>query len=452
MAQTSEISYDVIQNILWSWADSGIKGTFVEAETYVNSIHTGNWHRTLPFLEGDIVRLMRTIGVLELNPSDTMWSLISRAIGGPQNMTMTKHDLFEQVKTVSLDRRPYSNHLARVFFPKPAPATKVAASSSAVLGFNRTNTGHKHIVLDLKYDFYGKLLATCSADHTIRIWKKDQKDEWKLTQKAIECQCSVRKLSWAHPMFGQILACCFGKAIAFYANKGTKERPQWTKKADVKDSHSEVMWIEFAPKHLGLQLAIASGAEVLCIQTHDLVRLKSWQIKERFRAPADVLCLSWNPTRYDDNKLLAVGTSKNAYVYEFDPQRRQWRQAILLKHDAPVIDIQWAPCPGRESHWIATASGHLVRIFEFTRPKFSSAPLTKTEVRQFRPIAFKSKVCRIEWDPLGAGFATSRWADSIQEQISVWKLNEDRQWSSKYSIRIAQTPDSPASSSVWDRF
>ena len=37
----SNFALDVIQNILWSWADSGIKGTYIEAETYVHSIHTG---------------------------------------------------------------------------------------------------------------------------------------------------------------------------------------------------------------------------------------------------------------------------------------------------------------------------------------------------------------------------------------------------------------------------
>ena len=102
---------DIIQNILWSWAESGIDGTFLEVQTYVHSVRTGmlclfalaifhesllrwmctgNWHRKLPFLEGDIVRLMRTVGVLELNPTDTMWNLISRAMGGPQKMTITK--------------------------------------------------------------------------------------------------------------------------------------------------------------------------------------------------------------------------------------------------------------------------------------------------------------------------------------------------------------------------
>jgi WD40 repeat protein len=34
---------------------------------------------------------------------------------------------------------------------------------------------HDDYVLDLAFDFYGKRLATCSADQKIRIWEKKQK-------------------------------------------------------------------------------------------------------------------------------------------------------------------------------------------------------------------------------------------------------------------------------------
>ena len=34
---------------------------------------------------------------------------------------------------------------------------------------------HEDYVLDLAFDFYGRRIATCSADQKIRIWEKKQK-------------------------------------------------------------------------------------------------------------------------------------------------------------------------------------------------------------------------------------------------------------------------------------
>ncbi len=37
---------------------------------------------------------------------------------------------------------------------------------------------HLDIVLDLKYDYYGRRLATCSSDKSIKVWDLDEKGDW----------------------------------------------------------------------------------------------------------------------------------------------------------------------------------------------------------------------------------------------------------------------------------
>jgi len=47
--------------------------------------------------------------------------------------------------------------------------------------FDRFNTQHQDVIQDVSYDFYGKRLATCSSDMTIKVWDLDDTSEWKQT-------------------------------------------------------------------------------------------------------------------------------------------------------------------------------------------------------------------------------------------------------------------------------
>lgn len=40
-------------------------------------------------------------------------------------------------------------------------------------------TEHKDLVHYVAYDFYGERLATCSSDHTVRVWKMEN-GQWVL--------------------------------------------------------------------------------------------------------------------------------------------------------------------------------------------------------------------------------------------------------------------------------
>ena len=46
--------------------------------------------------------------------------------------------------------------------------------------FHRFPTQHQDLIHDLCYDYYGKRIATCSSDQTIKIWDLID-NEWKLS-------------------------------------------------------------------------------------------------------------------------------------------------------------------------------------------------------------------------------------------------------------------------------
>jgi nucleoporin SEH1 len=43
------------------------------------------------------------------------------------------------------------------------------------------NTNHRDLIHDIAYDFYGKRLATCSSDRTIKVWQLSDAGTWQVT-------------------------------------------------------------------------------------------------------------------------------------------------------------------------------------------------------------------------------------------------------------------------------
>lgn len=70
------------------------------------------------------------------------------------------------------------------------------------------NTEHKDLIHDVAYDFYGTRMATCSSDHTVRIWEGDAAGIWSCSAQWKAHSGSVWKVTWANPEFGQVIATC----------------------------------------------------------------------------------------------------------------------------------------------------------------------------------------------------------------------------------------------------
>lgn len=83
----------------------------------------------------------------------------------------------------------------------PPPATPVNV-------INTIETGHEDIIHDAQLDFYGKRLATCSSDHSVRIFRILSDGTHQQTAKLTKHEGPVWQVSWAHPKFGSVLATC----------------------------------------------------------------------------------------------------------------------------------------------------------------------------------------------------------------------------------------------------
>jgi len=68
-----------------------------------------------------------------------------------------------------------------------------------------SNSGHEEMIHDAVLDYYGRRLATCSSDRTIKVFEIEDGTH-KLTETLKGHEGAVWSVSWAHPKYGNILA------------------------------------------------------------------------------------------------------------------------------------------------------------------------------------------------------------------------------------------------------
>lgn len=66
-------------------------------------------------------------------------------------------------------------------------------------------TGHSDMVHDAQLDYYGKRLATCSSDRTVKVFDLSG-DQKTLIADLRGHEGPIWQLSWAHPRYGSLLA------------------------------------------------------------------------------------------------------------------------------------------------------------------------------------------------------------------------------------------------------
>ncbi|KAK3884523.1 hypothetical protein Pcinc_011197 [Petrolisthes cinctipes] len=301
------------------------------------------------------------------------------------------------------------------------------------------NAEHKDLVHDVAFDFYGRRMATCSSDQTVKIWDLNDDDgEWVCTA-SWKTHCgSVWKVTWAHPEFGQIIATCsFDRTAAIWeesvSDSGHGVHSTWIKRAGLVDSRTSVMDIEFAPKIQGLQLATCSAGGVVRIyEAPDVMNLNQWSPHYEINCKLQCSCISWNPSPSRLHApLIAVGSDDpnpasggKVFIYEFSANTHKWtRVETLVTVTEPVHDLAFAPNLGRSYHLLGIASKD-VRVIALKPTKQDGSQgqssLTSFEVRQAGQFDdHGSTVWRVSWNLTGTILASS----GDDGCVRLWKAN-----------------------------
>jgi nucleoporin SEH1 len=208
---------------------------------------------------------------------------------------------------------------------------------------------------DMKYDYYGKRIVTCSSDDTIKVWDVNTDGEYKAVASWKAHNGSIWKVEWAYPGFGQIIASCsFDRSVSIWEE--TREN-EWTRKQTLLEATKSVLDIKFAPSHIGLMLAsLSADGRIRIYEAPDPMNPTQWNLIQDFVCKGGT-CLTWDPSRFNI-ATIAIGCDEGSIkLFQYKENYKTWENIKSTKPTSfPIHDIAWAPPCGRSYSLFATGS------------------------------------------------------------------------------------------------
>ncbi|KAJ1566487.1 60S ribosomal protein L20, partial [Cladochytrium tenue] len=324
-----------------------------------------------------------------------------------------------EVKTADV-RRPYIRQILDPKIKFPVPHRVVRASSKR---YAKTFSAH-----DAQLDYYGRRLATCSSDRTIKIFEVDNE-----THRQVDVlrghSGPVWQVAWAHPKFGNILASCSYDTHVYIWRE---YNGAWTHVKDHAVHTSSVNSISWAPHEHGLVLACASSDGKISVLT--CKEDGSWESVLFVAHHIGVNAVSWAPATSPGSLVTTVGGTAASvgpkrfvsggcdnHVKIWKEENGQWKEeADIGGHNDWVRDVCWAPNVGLPSSCIASCSQDKT-VYVWTQEQ----PGTQWTKKPLRSEPFADVVWRVSWSPSGNVLAVS----CGDNKVNLWKEGLDGEFS-----------------------
>eukprot|EP00456_Euglypha_rotunda_P050065 TRINITY_DN40188_c0_g1_i1.p1 TRINITY_DN40188_c0_g1~~TRINITY_DN40188_c0_g1_i1.p1 ORF type:complete len:311 (-),score=28.00 TRINITY_DN40188_c0_g1_i1:76-1008(-) len=297
------------------------------------------------------------------------------------------------------------------------------------------------MIHDAQFDYFGKRIATASSDKTVKIFSvAGDKQTFICDLKGHEGP--VWQVCWAHPKFGQILASCSydGKVIIW------KETPQGWKpifNKPIRPSGSivtPVNSISWAPHSFGLLLAAASADGYISLLNY-VEQKSTCEITSFEGHKGGANSVSWGPDVKTGSLLtkgspapakvlrLATGGCDNRLkVWRFVQDKGKWQPDRFKnddnRHSDWIRDVAWAPSLGLPTSTIATASEDKTVAIWNEDPK--SGQWFKKQT-----LTFTQKVWRVSWSVMANILAVAQGDNNV----SLWKQSLEGTWQNLSSVK-----------------
>jgi len=349
----------------------------------------------------------------------------------------------------------------------PAPATDATSVNIA--------TQHEDMIHDSQLDFYGKRLATCSSDRTIKIFDVGTDGQYSLVDTLRGHDGSVWQVSWAHPKFGSILASCSydGKVIVWKEGDGASSGGGrqagggWQKIKEHTLHTASVNSISWAPHELGPILACASSDGKISVLTFN--NDGTWDAPLFDAHSTGANAVSWAPAVLPGSLIQPQGpqtpgvnvtqaasgadgssTSVKRFasggcdglvrIWGWRENTKTWAEEEVLEgHSNWVRDVAWAPNIGLPRSYLASAGqDKTVQIWIQDHPRAPwnrvqldpSTSLSSTPTpapggsANAAPGSFPDVVWRVSWSITGNVLAVA----CGDGKVSLWKENLKGKW------------------------
>lgn len=343
-------------------------------------------------------------------------------------------------------------------------------------------TGHEDLVHDIKYDFYGKHIATASSDQHIKVFDLDTKTStWLLNDLWKAHESLVVKVAWAHPEFcsSKVLASCsYDRTVKVWQEQpdeihGSGRR--WIKLATLAvELYGPIYDVEFAPHHLGLKLGCIGLDGIFRIyESLEPADLTSWTLTTEIavlllQLPAKSLQSSfgieWCPVKFAKTEKFIIIALDQGFIYGSKPsgaeidtydgqeaglladtndnegtyhphneeddssfgddettEARYVRLGSLPEHNGLIRSVSWAPSMGRDYQLIATGcKDGYVRIFKANELKNGGLKIETIATLSDHNL----EVWQVKWNLTGTILSSA----GDDGKVRLWKSNYLREW------------------------
>lgn len=309
------------------------------------------------------------------------------------------------------------------------------------------HTGHDELVHDIKYDFYGRHVATASSDHHIKVFDLDPASStWVLNDLWKAHNLLVVKVLWAHPEFSlaQLLALClYDRTVKVWqevADELHGSGRRWSKLATLAvELFGPIYDVQFAPPHLGLKLAcVGSDGIVRVYESVEPADLGAWSLTAEIsvltlQLPTKSLqssfCIEWCPAKFSSAEMFVVIALDQGFIYSSEttdaPDGEEAKTTYvklcsLPEHNGLIRSVSWAPSMGRSYHLIATGcKDGYIRIFKAVE---TDGKLKIEVVAQLND--HRQEVWRVQWNPTGTILSSA----GDDGKVRLWKCNYMNEW------------------------
>lgn len=328
---------------------------------------------------------------------------------------------------------------------------------------------------DAVLDYYGRRLATCSSDKTIKIFEIDG-DQQRLTetlkgyvlplipytclilfhmaisfpigQVADTHICShegaIWCVSWAHPKFGTLLASSsYDGRVHIYRESPSSQQPQsqssssWSLVFTSTIHTASVNMVAWSPPELGCLLACASSdGNVSVLEFRD----NQWA-HVIFPAHAmGVNAVSWAPASIPGSiarkdaggstaqvrRFVTGGSDNQVKIWEYNAQSQSYENVLVLPngHTDWVRDVAWSPTLLSKSYIASASQDKTVRIWTSTATGTTGTGSGIGEWTLAKTLDFEAVTWRVSWSLSGNILAVS----GGDNKVTLWKEDLKGNW------------------------
>jgi len=280
-------------------------------------------------------------------------------------------------------------------------------------------TNHSDLIHDVQMDYYGKQLASAGSDRLIKIYDVDPHTNQRyLAAELPGHDGPVWQLAWAHPEFGNILASCSYDRQVFVWKEHVAA--QWGLVHKYIGHEGSVNAVAFAPREYGLKLACASSDENVSVLTHH--GNGQWSATMIKAHKTGVNAVSWAPATDPASgasvteRFVTGGCDNLVKIWRYDDTQQTWVEADSLPqgHTDWVRDVAWAPSIGNGIDVIASCSQDK-RVIIWKR----EGSEWKKQVLEMPYLVWS-----VSWSATGGILAVA----GGDNQVTLWKEDAMGQW------------------------